>query len=137
MTGYERFLEKYPEYHGKVVLMQVAVPSRTEVDDYKNLKDELEREIGRISGRFATSEWTPIKYIYKNISQSELTGYYRDASIALITPVRDGMNLVAKEYVACQIADPGVLIISPFTGAGETMNEALLVNPLEKGISHL
>ena len=132
VNGYERFLEKYPEHHGKVVLLQVAVPSRTEVDDYKNLKDELEREIGRISGRFATSEWTPIKYIYKNISQSELTGYYRDAAIALITPVRDGMNLVAKEYVACQIADPGVLIISPFTGAGETMNEALLVNPLEK-----
>jgi trehalose-6-phosphate synthase len=109
------------------------VPSRTDVDDYKNLKDELEREIGRISGRFATSEWTPIKYIYKNISQCELTGFYRDAAIALITPVRDGMNLVAKEYVACQIDDPGVLIISPFTGAGETMNEALLVNPLETG----
>lgn len=130
--GYERFLEKYPEYKEKVVFFQIAVPSRTDVEDYRNLKDELEREIGRISGRFGTSDWTPIKYLYKNISQYELTGYYRDAFIALITPVRDGMNLVCKEYVACQIDDPGVLIISPFTGAGETMNEALLVNPLEK-----
>jgi trehalose 6-phosphate synthase/phosphatase len=129
--GYEKFLEKYPDCREKVIFFQVAVPSRTDVDDYKNLKDELEREIGRISGRFATSDWAPIKYIYKNIPQFELTGYYRDASIALITPVRDGMNLVAKEYVACQINDPGVLILSPFTGAGETMNEALLVNPLE------
>ena len=117
-------MEKYPEYREKVVLFQVAVPSRTEVEDYKNLKDELEREIGRICGRFATSEWTPIKYIYKNIPQCELTAYYRDASIALITPIRDGMNLVAKEYVACQIDDPGVLILSPFTGAGEIMIEA-------------
>lgn len=131
MLGYERFLEKYPECREKVVFIQVAVPSRTDVDDYKNLKDELEREIGRISGRFATAEWTPIKYICKNISQFELAGYYRDARIALVTAIRDGMNLVAKEYVACQIADPGVLVISPFTGAGETMNEALLVNPLE------
>ncbi|CAF0707028.1 unnamed protein product [Brachionus calyciflorus] len=131
VLGYERFLDKYPECREKVVFFQVAVPSRTDVEDYKNLKDELEREIGRVSGRFATAEWTPIKYIYNNISQCDLAGYYRDARIALITPVRDGMNLVAKEYVACQIADPGVLIISPFTGAGETMNEALLVNPLE------
>ena len=107
------------------------MPSRTEVDEYKNLKEELERNIGRISGRFGTSDWTPIKYIYKSLSQYELTGYYRESAIALITPIRDGMNLVAKEYVACQIDDPGVLIISPFTGAGETMLEALSVNPLE------
>jgi len=114
--GYERFLEKYPEYKEKVVFLQIAVPSRTDIDEYKNLKDELEREVGRVSGRFGTSEWTPIKYIYKSLSQYELTGYYRDSAVALITPVRDGMNLVAKEYVACQIDDPGVLIISPFTG---------------------
>lgn len=129
--GYEKFLEKYPEYREKVVFLQIAVPSRTEVDEYKNLKEELERNIGRISGRFGTSDWTPIKYIYKSLSQYELTGYYRESAIALITPIRDGMNLVAKEYVACQIDDPGVLIISPFTGAGETMLEALSVNPLE------
>ncbi|RNA22677.1 alpha-alpha-trehalose-phosphate synthase [UDP-forming] isoform X1 [Brachionus plicatilis] len=134
VRGYERFLEKYPDCREKVVFFQVAVPSRTDVEDYRNLKDELEREIGRISGRFATAEWTPIKYICNNISQFDLAGYYRDARIGLITPVRDGMNLVAKEYVACQIDDPGVLIISPFTGAGETMNEALLVNPLEQDL---
>ena len=132
--GYERFLEKYPEYREKVVLLQVAVPSRTDVDEYKALKDEIEREIGRICGRFGTHNWTPIRYIYKSVPQHELAGYYRDASIGLITPIRDGMNLVAKEFVACQINDPGVLIISPFTGAGETMYEALLVNPLEPEI---
>jgi trehalose 6-phosphate synthase/phosphatase len=114
--GYERFLEKYPEFKEKVVFLQIAVPSRTDIDEYKNLKDELEREVGRVSGRFGTSEWTPIKYIYKSLSQYELASYYRDSAVALITPVRDGMNLVAKEYVACQIDDPGVLIISPFTG---------------------
>ena len=114
--GYEKFLEKYPEYLEKVVFFQIAVPSRTEVDEYKNLKDELEREIGRVSGRFGTSDWTPIKYIYKSLSQHELAGYYRDSAIALITPIRDGMNLVAKEFVACQVDRPGVLIISPFTG---------------------
>ena len=116
VRGYERFLEKYPEYIEKVTLFQILMPSRKDSDEYKNLKDELEREVGRVSGRFGTSEWTPIKYIYKSFSQPELTGYYRDSAIALITPIRDGMNLVAKEYVACQIDDPGVLIISPFTG---------------------
>jgi trehalose 6-phosphate synthase/phosphatase len=130
--GYERFLEKYPEYREKVVLIQIIVPSRSDLEEYKNLKDELEREVGRISGRFCTSDWMPIKYIYKSISQHELTGIYRDSAIALITPIRDGMNLAAKEYVACQVDDPGVLIISPFTGTGETMLEALSVNPLEK-----
>ena len=77
IRGYERFLEKYPKFIEKVVFLQIAVPSRTEVDEYKNLKDELEREIGRISGKFGTSEWSPIKYIYKSLSQHELSGYYR------------------------------------------------------------
>ena len=86
--GYEKFLEKYPDCREKVVFFQIAVPSRTDVDEYKNLKDEMEREIGRISGRFATSDWTPIKYIYKNISQFELTGYYRAAA----TPRRAGTD---------------------------------------------
>jgi trehalose 6-phosphate synthase/phosphatase len=131
LKGYEKFLEKYPENIEKVVLLQIAVPSRTDVDEYKALKDEIEREIGRICGRFGTHNWTPVKYIYKSLPQHELAGYYRDAAIGLITPIRDGMNLVAKEYVACQINDPGVLIITPFTGAGETMYEALSVNPLE------
>ena len=77
IRGYERFLEKYPAYKEKVLFLQIAVPSRTEVDEYKNLKDELEREIGRISGKFCTSDWSPIKYIYKSLSQLELAGYYR------------------------------------------------------------
>ena len=123
VLGYEKFLEKYPEYLEKVVFCQIAVPSRTDIDEYKTLKDELEREVGRVSGRFGTPEWTPIKYIYKILSQVELTGYYRDSAVALITPIRDGMNLVAKEYVACQIEDPGVLIISPFTGKHFTVIE--------------
>lgn len=90
--------------------------------------------VGRINGRFTTAIWSPIIYIFKCVGQSELAAYYRDAAVALVTPLRDGMNLVAKEFVACQINEPpGVLIVSPFAGAGETMHEALLCNPYEIG----
>jgi trehalose 6-phosphate synthase/phosphatase len=87
---------------------------------------------GRINGRFSTAIWSPIRYIFGCVGQNELAAYYRDAAVALVTPLRDGMNLVAKEFVACQINEPpGVLIVSPFAGAGETMHEALLCNPYE------
>ncbi|CAG0903533.1 unnamed protein product, partial [Darwinula stevensoni] len=131
IRSFERFLEKHPEYLGKVALLQVAVPSRTDVKEYQQLKEQMDLEIGRINGRFSTLNWSPIRYIYGCISQDELAAYYRDSSVALVTPLRDGMNLVAKEYVACQVDKPGVLILSPFAGAGETMHEALLVNPYE------
>jgi len=115
------------------MLFQVAVPSRTDVKEYQELKENLDKLVGQINGRFSTARWSPIRYIYGCIPQSELAGFYRDADVALITPLRDGMNLVAKEFVACRTREPGVLILSPFAGAGGMMHEALLVNPYEVG----
>lgn len=131
IRAFERLLEKHPEYAEKVTLLQISVPSRTNVREYKQLKEEMDQLIGRINGRFSHPNWSPIRYIYGCISQEHLAAHYRDSAIALVTPLRDGMNLVAKEYVACQIKDPGVLILSPFAGAGGMMHEALLVNPYE------
>ncbi|XP_072155204.1 uncharacterized protein [Bemisia tabaci] len=131
ILAFERLLEKYPQYIEKVTLLQVSVPSRTIVREYRQLKDEMDQMIGRINGRFSKPNWSPIRYIYGTISQEQLAALYRDAAVALVTPLRDGMNLVAKEYVACQIRDPGVLILSPFAGAGGMMHEALVVNPYE------
>ncbi|CAG0895472.1 unnamed protein product [Darwinula stevensoni] len=131
IRSFERLLEKHPEHLEVVKLMQVAVPSRTDVKEYQQLKEQIDLEVGRINGRFSTANWSPIRYIFGCISQDELAAYYRDSSVALVTPLRDGMNLVAKEYVACQVDKPGVLILSLFAGAGETMHEALLVNPYE------
>ncbi|ODN04256.1 Bifunctional trehalose-6-phosphate synthase/phosphatase [Orchesella cincta] len=115
LRAFERLLEKHPEYKEKVALLQIAVPSRTDVKEYQELKEDLDQLVGRINGRFTTPNWSPI----------------RDSAVALVTPLRDGMNLVAKEFVACQIKEPGVLILSPFAGAGEMMHEALSVNPYE------
>lgn len=131
MLAYERLLEKYPEHMETIYLLQISVPSRTNVKEYKQLKEEIDQLIGRINGRFSRPNWSPIRYIYGCVNQEQLAAIYRDSSIALVTPLRDGMNLVAKEYVACQIKDPGVLILSPFAGAGGMMHEALLVNPYE------
>lgn len=113
-------------------MLQIAVPSRTDVREYQDLKLEIDQLIGSINGRFTTPNWSPIRYIYGCVSQDELAAFYRDAAVALVTPLRDGMNLVAKEFVACQInTPPGVLIVSPFAGAGEMMHEALICNPYE------
>ncbi|KAK9507846.1 hypothetical protein O3M35_007620 [Rhynocoris fuscipes] len=132
LRAFEVLLTKYPQHIEKVVLLQVAVPSRTDVKEYQDLKEEMDQLVGRINGQFATANWSPIRYIYGTISQSQLASFYRDSAVAFITPLRDGMNLVAKEFVACQVNDPpGVLIISPFAGAGETMHEALICNPYE------
>lgn len=131
LKSFERFLEKYPQYIEQVTMLQIAVPSRTDVKEYQDLKEEMDQVVGRINGRFTTPNWSPIRYIYGCVSQAELAGFYRDAAVALVTPLRDGMNLVAKEYVACQIREPGVLVVSPFAGAGEMMQEALIVNPYE------
>jgi len=131
LRAFERLLEKHPEYKEQVVFLQIAVPSRTDVKEYQDLKEELDQLVGGINGRFTTPNWSPIRYIYGCVSQSELAGFYREASVAMVTPLRDGMNLVAKEFVACQIKEPGVLIMSPLAGAGEMMHEALMVNPYE------
>uniref|UniRef100_A0A1B6M5T0 Uncharacterized protein n=2 Tax=Graphocephala atropunctata TaxID=36148 RepID=A0A1B6M5T0_9HEMI len=132
LRAFERLLEKHPEHIQKVTLLQIAVPSRTDVKEYQDLKEEMDQLVGCINGRFTTPNWSPIRYIYGCVSQDELAAFYRDASVALVTPLRDGMNLVAKEFVACQINEPpGVLVVSPFAGAGEMMHEALICNPYE------
>lgn len=132
LLAFEKLLEKHPEHLGKVSLLQISVPSRTDVKEYQELKEEMDQLVGRINGRFTTPNWSPIRYIYGCVSQDELAAFYRDAAVGLVSPLRDGMNLVAKEFVACQInTPPGVLIVSPFAGAGETMHEALICNPYE------
>ncbi|MGD9809990.1 MAG: trehalose-6-phosphate synthase [Sphingobium sp.] len=128
--GYERFLAAHPEMLEKVFLLQIAPPSRADVKSYQEIRSQLDSMSGRINGEFASAEWVPIRYVNKGYPRPELAGMYRAARVCLVTPLRDGMNLVAKEYVAAQDpADPGVLILSAFAGAASQMKEALLVNP--------
>jgi trehalose 6-phosphate synthase/phosphatase len=131
IRAFERLLELHPEHREHVVLLQLAVPSRSQVSEYKELKREIDELVGSINGRFATANWSPIRYLYRSVPQERLATIYRDADVALVTPLRDGMNLVAKEFVACQVADPGVLILSRLAGAADTMRESLLVNPYD------
>ena len=127
--AYGRLLERHAELRGRVTLVQVAVPSREQVKEYQALKREIDELVGRINGRFGTSGWTPIRYIHRSIPSPRLSALYRDAAVALVTPLRDGMNLVAKEFVASQTDDPGVLVLSRMAGAAETMLESIRVNP--------
>ncbi|KAA0197793.1 hypothetical protein HAZT_HAZT006088 [Hyalella azteca] len=131
LKAFERLLKNHPEHREKVVLIQVVVPSRTDMKVYRDLKDELDTEIGKLNGCFSTANWSPIRYICAYVSQEQLAAFYRDSSVALVAPLRDGMSLVAKEFVACQTKEPGVLVLSPFAGAGIDMTEALQVNPYE------
>ncbi len=128
--AFERALEKYPDLHQRISLLQVVVPSRTMVPDYQNLKESLDQLAGRINSRFTEPGWTPIHYIYRQLDREQLLAHYRAAEIALITPLRDGMNLVAKEYCAASVDGRGVLILSEFAGAADQLDcGALLVNP--------
>ena len=129
ILAFERLLELYPEHREEVVLLQIAVPSRAQVAEYQALKREIDELVGRVNGKFGTSSWTPIQYLYRSVPPDELAGLYRDADVALVTPLRDGMNLVAKEFVASRVAEPGVLVLSRMAGAAETMQEATRVNP--------
>ncbi len=131
IRAFERLLELHPDHREKVVLLQLAVPSRSQVAEYRELKREIDELVGQVNGRFATAGWSPIRYLYRSVPRERLCALYRDAHAALVTPLRDGMNLVAKEYVACQVEDPGVLILSRMAGAAETMREALQVNPFD------
>lgn len=130
--AFERFLQRWPAQQGAVTFLQVAPPSRQEVPEYKELQAELEQLTGHINGTYARPDWLPLHYINRALPQEQLAGYYRAARVALVTPLRDGMNLVAKEYVACQDpTDPGVLVLSCYTGAAEELETALQVNPLD------
>jgi trehalose 6-phosphate synthase len=137
-AAYQTFLESYPENLGKITFMQVAPLSRTDVRAYAEIRQALEQSAGRINGRFADADWTPIRYLNRNVPHAALMGFLRAAQVALVTPGRDGMNLVAKEFVAAQDpADPGVLILSPLAGAARELSGALQVNPYDaKGLAH-
>ena len=129
LRAFEYFLNKHPEYKEKVRLVMLAVPSRSDVPQYQRLKRETDELVGRINGEFSTVSWTPIWYFYRSLPFDNLIDLYTASAIALITPVRDGMNLVAKEYVATRTQQNGVLILSEMAGAAKEMNEALLINP--------
>jgi trehalose 6-phosphate synthase len=132
LKAYANALERYPQLRRKMSLVQVVVPSRQEVPEYEALKREIERLVGEINGRFSEVGWTPIHYIYRSLNRIELLAYYRTCEIALITPLKDGMNLVAKEFCACSIENNGVLILSEFAGAAAQLHiGALLVNPYD------
>lgn len=124
--------ENYPELHGKITFTQVLVPSREQVPEYMALKEEIERLVGEINGQFSQPGYTPVQYMYRSLPREELVAYYRAADMALVTPLRDGMNLVAKEYCACNVSKKGVLFLSEFAGAAtQLQNGALLVNPYD------
>ncbi|ARR53073.1 trehalose-6-phosphate synthase [Rhizorhabdus wittichii DC-6] len=128
--GYERLLQQNEKIHGEVFLLQIAPPSRSDVQSYQEIRASLDSLSGRINGAYADVEWVPIRYVNRGYPRDRLAGIYRAARIGLVTPLRDGMNLVAKEYVAAQDPeDPGVLILSRFAGAAEQLTEALLINP--------
>jgi len=129
IRAFERMLELHPEHRERIVLLQVAEPSRGAVAEYRQLKREVDELVGRVNGRFATSAWTPVRYLHRHVDRDTLAQLYRDADVALVTPLCDGMNLVAKEYVSCQVEGAGVLVLSRLAGAAETMREALQVNP--------
>lgn len=133
LLGYEQFLHDNRDMRGEVFLLQVTPISRDEVDTYQDIRVRLEALAGRINGAYADMDWQPIRYLNRTYRRDQLAGIYRAARVGLVTPLRDGMNLVAKEYVAAQNPDdPGVLILSRFAGAAEQMREALLVNPFSR-----
>jgi trehalose 6-phosphate synthase len=131
--SYERLLEKYPNAQNNLVMMQVAPPTRTGVRQYEEIRSELEQTAGRINGRFSEMDWVPIRYLNKGIDRKTLMGLFRHAVVGVVTPVRDGMNLVAKEYVAAQDPeDPGMLVLSSLAGAAHELDRAIIVNPYDR-----
>jgi alpha,alpha-trehalose-phosphate synthase [UDP-forming] len=130
LKSFRILLRRFPELRGKITLVQVVVPSREEIPDYKDLRLDVELLVSQINGEFTQPGWVPIHYMHRNLSRHELLAYYRAADIALITPLKDGMNLVAKEFCAAQVDDRGVLVVSEFAGAAsELRHGAILVNP--------
>ncbi len=132
IQAFGHFLEKYPEWLNRVTFLQVTPKSRTGVPEYSAMDQEVSALVGQINGRFGDPAWTPIRYVNRSYSRAMLAGLYRSAHVGLVTPLRDGMNLVAKEYVAAQDPDdPGVLVLSQFAGAAQELSSALIVNPHE------
>ena len=132
LKAFGRMLEQHPEHHRHVTMLQVVVPSREKVPEYQRLKSEIEQQVAQINGKFTQPGWVPIHHIFRNIQRQELLAWYRMADVALVTPLKDGMNLVSKEYCACQIEGNGVLVLSEFAGAAEQLGRwAVLVNPYD------
>ncbi len=131
LRAFESLLEERPDLHGRIVLVQVAVPSREAVGEYQTIRRTIEEYVGRINGNFGRSDWTPVRYYYRGLDRPELVAHYLAADVLLVTPLRDGMNLVAKEYVACRTDDSGVLVLSEFAGAAEQLEQAVVVNPYD------
>ena len=126
-----QLLERYPGLRGKASMVQISAPSRTRVPEYIEERQQVDQLVGRINGRYSEADWIPIRYLYRSYPQRELAAFFRESDVCLLTPLRDGMNLVAKEYVASQGNNPGVLVLSKFCGAAVTMKEALIVNPYD------
>ena len=132
LRAFRELLKQYPETHNSATLIQIASPSREDVSAYTDILHELESLCGSINGNFGELDWMPVRYIHRTVARSRLPGLYRASRVALVTPLRDGMNLVAKEFIASQDPeDPGVLVLSRFAGAAEQLKEALLVNPYD------
>lgn len=129
LRAFETFLMRYPQYQDKVTLILLVVPSRSEVEQYKLLKSEIDGLVGRINGQFGGVNYAPVWYFYRSLPFDNLVELYSTSDVALITPVRDGMNLVAKEYIACRINQTGVMIISEMAGVSKEMGEAIVINP--------
>jgi trehalose 6-phosphate synthase/phosphatase len=132
LEGFEQFLEENPEHHGKVALLMIVVPSRIGVVQYELMKRQIEELVGKINGRFGGVGWTPVVYQYRHVAFSSLAALYAISDVCLVTPLRDGMNLVAKEYIATR-ADGGVLILSEMAGAAKELPEAIIINPNDRG----
>jgi len=132
LNGIELFLELHTEWHERVIFNLVVVPSRDTISRYKEMKIEIEATVGRINGKYSNLAWRPVIYQYKSLKFNELVALYNMSDVGLITPLRDGMNLVAKEYIACQKDNNGMLILSEMAGASSELNEALIINPTDK-----
>lgn len=130
--AFERLLELYPDHLKRVTFMQIAPPTREDVDAYQDIRIELETLSGAINGRYADFDWVPLRYIHRSIERRTLAALFRQAEVCFVSPLRDGMNLVAKEYVAAQDEkNPGVLVLSKFAGAAEELHEAIIINPYD------
>lgn len=132
LRAFEQLLREHKDWRGSVTFVQISAPSREDVPEYQNLRRSVERLAGHINGRLGDADWTPVRYVNRSYNRKTLAGFYRVARVGLVTPLRDGMNLVAAEYVAAQDPeDPGVLMLSRFAGAAETMQGAVIVNPYD------
>ena len=132
LNAFDRFLERSPEWRSRVTFLQITPKSRSDIKEYADIENELTTAIGKVNGRYGEATWTPVRYVNRSYPRTTLAGVYRAANVALVTPLRDGMNLVAKEFIAAQdVDDPGVLILSQFAGAAPELNGALIVNPHE------